>query len=442
MIPPLRRVVSLRTLVLRTLVLINLVAALMVATGNRSYGQEDIRTDQQSVTRDQALRLINQLDANKASDRSAAEKALIAAGPDVLDYLPESPVGFSIEAMERLDRVRQAVTAMKAKRQSEAIRIRLGGTKFLGEALEAISRESGIEFQHNADASLPIQASAAPLSFWNAVDLVLDQASLDINHYQGDRETIVLVPRNESRQSRVNAAAYSGVYRIEPLSVSARRVFNQPQQNGLNVSMDISWQPGITPIGLSIPVAELSGKLDDGQALQPQTTENTIDIPTNSELAFSEFFLPLQLPTGSPNKIESLRGTIESLLPGKQHNFELDLTDSGASKTVEAVTVRLERVQPNGDLYEIRFSVEIRNADRALESHRQWIFQNPVYVLDAQGNRVENLGYELFRKTESNVGLGYLFEIDRIEGAKLVYQTPTSVVKNTVNFVLHDIPLP
>jgi hypothetical protein len=394
------------------------------------------------ISKSDVLEWVDQLDAIKASDRSAAEKLLIEAGLQTLEFLPASRPEFSIEATERLSRVKAALMSLKAKSQSKTLRIQLGDVETLGEALEAISRASRIEFEHSANESLAIQSSSAPLSFWHAVDLVLDQANLDINHYGGDRETLQLVTRKEGRQSRVNSAAYSGVYRIEPTSVSARRVFNQPEQSGLNLSMEITWQPGLTPIGLTIPIAQLSGRLDDGQPLKPQTSEQMIDIAANSELAFSEFYLPLELPVDSPGRIESLRGTIESLLPGKRHRFELSLIDVGAEQTVDAMKVKLDRVQRNGPLYEVRFLVELDGADRALESHRQWIFQNPVYVQDAEGNRIENLGYELFRQTDSSVGMGYLFEIDDLESAKLVYESPTSVVRNKVDFVLHDIPLP
>ncbi|MCA9138136.1 MAG: hypothetical protein KDB00_15300 [Planctomycetales bacterium] len=407
-----------------------------------SAQETDPEQSRPAVSKSDVLEWVDQLDARKASDRSAAEKALIEAGVDALQYLPESRAGFSIEATERLSRVKTALMSLKAKTQSEAIRIRLGSAKTIGEALEIISRESQIEFEHNADESMDFQSSDTPLSFWNAVDLVLDQAKLDINHYGSSRDTLQLVDRSEDRLSRVDSAAYSGVYRIEPMSVSSRRVFNQPTQSGLNVSMEITWQPGLTPIGLTIPVAKLSGELDDGQSIKPQTTEQTIDIAANSELAFSEFYLPLELPVDSPNKIRTLRGTIESLLPGKRHDFELSLTDVGSKKTIDAMTVKLDRVQLNGELYEIRFIVELEDADRALESHRQWIFQNPAFVRDAEGNRIENLGYELFLQTESSVGLGYLFEVDRLEGATLVYQSPTSVVRNQVEFVLQDIALP
>lgn len=404
--------------------------------------QEPEDNETPAVSKSDVLEWVDKLDARKASDRSAAEKALINAGVDALPYLPESRAGFSIEATERLSRVKTSLLSLKAKSESKSIRIQLGDAKTLGEALEVISRESKIEFEHSADESLPIQSSNAPLSFWHAVDLVLDQCDLDINFYGGDRETLNLVARQEQRLSRVDSAAYSGVYRIEPMSVSARRVFNQPGQSSLNLSMQITWQPGLTPIGLTIPIDQLSGELDDGQSLKPQTTEKTIDIAANSELAFSEFYLPMELPTESPGKIESLRGTIESLLPGKRHEFELPLTDVGVEKTVDSMTVRLDRVQPNGALYEVRFVVELKGADRALESHRQWIFQNPVHVRDGDGNRIENLGYELYRQTESSVGMGYLFEIDSLENAKLVYESPTSVVRNQVDFVLQDIKLP
>lgn len=402
----------------------------------------DAKQKQTIVSKSDVLEWVDQLDASKLSDRKDAEKALIAAGVEALEYLPDKKSGFSIEATERLARVNAALMSLKAKAQSSAIKIRLGNATTLGEALEIISRESGVEFEHGANESLPFQSAGAPLAFWHALDLVLDQTDLDINHYGGSRDTLQLVTREKGRQSRVDAAAYSGVYRIEPVSVSSRRVFNQPSQSGLNLSMEITWQPGLTPIGLTIPVAQLSGKLDDGRAVKPQETEDTIDIAANSELAFSEFYLPLQLPAERPSKIESLRGTIESLLPGKRHEFELPLDQSGVEESVDSMTVRLEQVQPNGDLYQVRFAIELDAADRALESHRQWLFQNPVYVRDKNQNRVDHLGYELYRETESSVGIAYFFELPGPEGAALIYQSPTSVVKNTVDFVLQDIQLP
>ncbi len=390
-----------------------------------------------------ALRWVEELDASSLSKRKAAEKSLIEAGPDVLEFLPESKAGLSAEAAERLSRVRNALLSKRTKTQSAAIRIRLGEAKTLGDALEAISRDSGIEFEFEGDDSVPIQSVAATLSFWHAVDLVLDQTELDINFYAGDRETIHLTSRDEDRPSRVDSAAYTGVYRIEPTSVTSRRVLNHPKLSALNISLEISWEPRLTPIGLSIPIAQLRGKLDDGEILKPQESGESIDISANSEIAFSEFYLPMQLPAGHPEKIESLSGVIEALLPGKRQRFEIPLSKPGEKVKIDAMEVLLEEVRKNGPLHELRVSVTLDDAGRSLESHRQWIFENDVHVLRADGSKAEHLGYEVYRQTASGVGIGYLFDLgESVADSKLIYESPTSVVPNEVSFVLQDIKLP
>jgi hypothetical protein len=284
---------------------------------------------------------------------------------------------------------------------------------------------------------------STPLSFWHAVDLVLDQAKLDINFYGGDRATLQLTSRNPNRPSRVDSAAYTGVYRIEPTSVTARRVLNHPDLSALNLSVEISWEPRLTPIGLTIPIDQLSGKLDDGAELKPQSSGDTIDVNTNSEVAFSEFFFPMQLPAGRPQKVESLSGIIRALLPGKRQMFELDLNDPASKQTIDAMTVAIEAVRKNGPLHEIRVGISLEDAERSLESHRHWIFENEAFVKRKDGSRADHLGYEVYRQTETGVGIGYLFDLgDAVIDSTFMYESPTAVVPSEVPFVIQDIPLP
>ncbi|WP_144057740.1 hypothetical protein [Novipirellula maiorica] len=391
------------------------------------------------------LEWVDELDASSLAKRQAAENALIQAGPDVLQYLPENKTGMSIEASERLTRVRKALFSLRTQNEVESlgISIRLGDAETVGEAFEAISRDSGIEFEFDGDESTPIQSVATPLPFWHAVDLVLDQANLDINFYGGDRETLQIVRREPDRPSRVDSAAYTGVYRIEPTSVNSRRVLNRPKLSALNISMEISWEPRTTPIGLTIPIAQLRGELDDGAKLKPQETGETIDIATNSEIAFSEFYLPMQLPAGQPQKIESISGVIKAILPGKRQTFELPLSEPGKDVKLDAMQVTLEQVRKNGPIHEVRIGVTLDDAGRSLESHRQWIFENSAFVKRADGSRADHLGYEVYRQTANGVGIGYLFDLgDSVGESKLIYESPTAVVSNEVSFVLQDIMLP
>ena len=389
------------------------------------------------------LEWVDQLDASQLSQRKAAEIALIEAGPEALQYLPATQSSRSIEANQRLLRVREALEAMRTEAQAAAVRVQLDEVSSLSEALEAISRDSGVEFEYEGDLSVPIKPVTTPLSFWHAVDVVLDQARLDINFYGGDRTTLQLVTRTPQRPSRVDSAAYTGVYRIEPTAVTARRVLNQPTLSGLNVSIEISWEPRLTPIGLTIPLDQISGRLSNSAELLPQESGETIDIATNSDISFSEFFLPMQLPAGQPESIESISGVIRALLPGERQRFELPLADLATEKKIDAMTVIIEDIRQNGPLYEIRVGIELDNAGRSLESHRQWIFENDAFVRRADGSRADHLGYEVYRQTAAGVGIGYLFDLGGdLSDLKLVYESPTAVVETEVPFVIQEIPLP
>ena len=101
---------------------------------------------------------------------------------------------------------------------------------------------------------------------------------------------------------------------------------------------------------------------------------------------------------------------------------------------------RADRLEP---LHEVRVSVELENADRSLESHRHWIFENQVHVRRKDGSRAEHLGYEVYRQTTSGVGIGYLFDLgDAASEATFIYKSATAVVPNEVSFVIQDIALP
>lgn len=401
--------------------------------------------DQPADLKSNVLDWVDQLDATSLADRKAAEKQLIDSGPAALKFLPKSMARVSVEATERLNRVRKALEAMRASTEvkTENVVIRLSDVSTLAEAFEAISRDSGIEFEYEGDDSVAVAPVTAPLPFWHAIDLVLDQTNLDINFYGGDIGTLLIVPRSPDRPSRVDSAAYAGVYRIEPTLVTSRRHLNQPSMSGLNVNVQICWEPRLTPIGLTIPIKQLSGRLDDNQQLVPQASGETIDVATNSEIAFSEFYLPMRLPAGQPEKIESLSGIIRALMPGKQQTFQLSLAENNPTETIDSMTVQVEDIRRNGPLHQIRVAVELDNADRSLESHRHWIFENQLYVKRKDGSRADHLGYEVYRQTTSGVGIGYLFDLGESVGeSTLVYQSPTAVVPNEVPFVIQDISLP
>lgn len=408
---------------------------------------------------------IADLDGSTSQIRREAEQRLLAAGPEAGQYTPVTFDHLSIDARERMQRIEAKWRQMKTRVETGTTTVKMQNARTLGAALDAISHASGVEFDLESagpgiDRDQPIRPSVTPLGFWQAVDLVLDQADLDINFYGGDRQRLTLVPRPPDQISRADAAAYAGIYRLQPTIVTARRVLGDASQSSLNLTMSIAWQPNRTPIGLSIPIAQLKGEFDNGDELRSQASGESIDIATSGEIAESQFYLPLQLPLAhlefqaggaapaksNVSEITHLSGQITALIPGPRKKFELSLADVAPSQTHDAMTVSIEAIRDTDPLREIRVGVELFGAGRALESHRQWIFENEVFVLLPDGSRKEHLGYEVYRQTESGVGIGYLFDLGGVgpppAGAKLICDSPTSVRRNEVPFVLNGIPLP
>lgn len=390
-------------------------------------------------------RLVAELDAPQLGRRNAAERQLIELGLPIAEFLPKDSAELVPELRMRLARVRRQLKPV-AKQDARPIGggdVRLGAANTLGVALEAISRDSGLEFQYPLPDGTPITPFESPLPFWHALDYVLDEANLDIDYYGGDAQTMRLQPRQEGRPSRVDSAAYAGLYRLEPTIVTSRRVLRRGDLSGLNVEIELAWKPGVTPIGVSIPLDRLSAKLDDDQTIKAQGDYGSIDVATGREIPSTNLQLSLQLPAGSPTKLTTLSGQIRSMLPGESHRFEFPLTTISATQTNGAVTVRLEDVRRNGELHEVRLGIDFESPGQAMESHRGFLLDNTVFVTDAADIRQEHLGYQLYRQTATGIGISYLFDLgDSADGATLSYETPTAVLRNEIDFVIDNILLP
>jgi hypothetical protein len=103
----------------------------------------------------------------------------------------------------------------------------------------------------------------------------------------------------------------------------------------------------------------------------------------------------------------------------------------------------LEQVRKNLDLFEVRVRVRFDRADIALESHRNWVYNNEAFLLDPEGARVEHDGMQATLQREDEVGVAYLFDRQEgLEGCQFVYRSPVVIVALPVVYQLTEIPLP
>jgi hypothetical protein len=320
----------------------------------------------------------------------------------------------------------------------------------LADVLAAIEEQTGNqvldyreEFNQPA-ANDPVTIEFQNEPFWSAVDQILDQANLGVYNFAG-LEALALVNREAGERRRHGKAQYSGPFRFDALEVQSQRGLRRPNQKSLRLQIEIAWEPRLRPIALSQPLADITARGDDGQALELSSERPVLDVEVPAGNQATELVLPFTLPSRDVKRIESLRSKLTALVPGRRATFRFgDLQNSaGQSQRHGGVVVSIDTVRQNGVIWEVHMRLRIDDSQSALESHRTWALQNVSFIETPEGETIDHVGFETTRQTENEVGLAYLFDLpDGPTGLTWVYETPASIIQLPVEYELTSIPLP
>ncbi len=400
----------------------------------------------------QVRRLVSRLDSDELARRETAEKALIELGPDVLDHLPKTMRYSSPEVEQRLRRIQEVLQRAGAERETQASLVSLPSqTMPLSGFVAALKEQTGnqlVDFrqrwgQQVDDMDLKVDFDKVP--FWQALDQTLDQIGLTLYHYPGQQNAVAYVRGEAGLLPRSKRAAYNGVFRIEPTAITSTRNLRRPAADTLNLTLEISWEPRLTPISLSQSLADIRVVDDRGNALAVASEEGSLESPVRGGVSAVEMELPLAMPPRNVQRIATLSGQLIALVPGRVEAFEFDkLADARDTEIRKGgVTVVLQTVRKNVSVHEVRMIVRFDEAANALESHRGWIFNNEAYLLDADGEKVEDAGYETIRQTPNEVGMAFKYALEEdLDKYRFVYKTPAAIVRMPVKYELKDIALP
>jgi hypothetical protein len=401
--------------------------------------------------------IVKQLSGTRAADRDAAEKQLLdlagatsAQSDRFLALLPKDNDQMPLALRDRLSRIRKQVEDRTAKAATIGTTVTLSAKEMpLAEVLKSIEQQTGNKFIDSRDeesgakgTNITVELKDEP--FWSAVDQILDQAKLGINNYGGE-EALSLVARGGGDGPRQGSAVYQGPFRIEALQVQAERNLRQSKEASLKLQFEVGWEPRLRPIALSQPPADVHAATDSGTELsitQPDALQD-VEVPVGTQAA--EIMLPLTLPDRQAKKIASLKGKLHVLVPGRHAKFQFEnITKSvGKSQNLGGVQVTLDDVRKNGAVWEIHMRFGLDESQGSLEKHRDWVLQNLSYLVDKDGKRIENAGFETTRQTASDVGAAYFFDaVNELDGLTWVYETPAAIVDMPVSYELKDVELP
>jgi hypothetical protein len=349
----------------------------------------------------------------------------------------------STEVTLRLHRIRAALDLAAIENRLEGGKLTLEGKLSLRAALKKLETVGDIRFSTDERMNEEIQVDLQDVSFWSALDTVLDAATLDIDLY-GDKKSLDLFP-NVRQVMRRERTAYTGAFRAEPTMIELSRDLSSDTPGRMTVSVQMAWEPLATPIFMNVPAKSIRAILDNESQLSAiNPLANPELTPVEGTLA-TELSLQFAAPARDCEQIKELSLEVVALLPGSLQTFRFEELEAKEEIKLKHgdLTIALEPIRKSGEFTEFQMSILLNDPNGVFDSYRGWVLNKEAYVLDPKGKRLENQGFHTRRLADNEVGVSYLFEIpDNPQGYVFVYEIPGSVVKKTISLQMKNIPLP
>lgn len=427
--------------------------------------------------------LLEELGSPTVAERQAAEEAISKLGEGdaaqaeaILAQLPATNRSMPAEVQTALERIRLRIERLQARRATGASRVTLQVRKQpLTKVLALLEKQTGnrfrdkrAEFGGQADPRL-ITLDLKDEPFWSAIDQLLDEAKLGIYAYGGDGE-LALIDREANASKRYQAASYAGPFRFEPISLAATRGLRDETASRLDLRIEVAWEPRLRPIAISQPMEGLIITGSGDTVLGPRTPDQSVNLEATPGEQALEMGLSLVLPDRDVEQIESIAGRMTVMIPATKREFRVEQVGAAELPIVQAfgdAVVTLERFRKQNAIWELHMRLTLKDAGDSLASHRGWVFQNKSYLVDAEGQRYEQAGFETTMQTGQEIGVAYLFDLSggaiygfgydenvinpaneeepgEIDPKELtwVYETPTGVYTVPVDWKLGPIDLP
>lgn len=394
------------------------------------------------------------LDADKETDRDAAEKELLEIGTDAIEFLPVLDVQASAELRMRIERIRDRFVRESTLDFHEPAMVNIKGAMSVLDALSAIEKQTRNPMRLESYKRAPALEEVVDLdiqgvTYWEAIDEVLEE--IDWQVVPKDNSRLSFGPRIAIPEGDVGLLKnlpktsmppiYIGVLRMQPISLSKTSNFLNPVESTAELELMLHWETRFNPVFVRFPSDKIIVRTDNDEVLPALRDQSSEYIPIGSQLIASMSVLK---PTPAATKIASWKGELQIAIPGRVASIDFqDLKQSsGKSLTTGDLTVILEAARKNRDLQEIQIGVSLVNQP-SNEVLQGWVNLTDGYLIDQDGNKIENAGWSTTRLTKNDIGLSYLFDIEgELSDYRFVYRAPESVIIQTVDYEFNNIPLP
>jgi hypothetical protein len=439
-----------------------LLVTAVVATGlafgaASSVGSQD-KPDEAEL-KQKVAELVKGLDASKATERQAAQAELVKLGPATLPLLPKPDADdLSAEQKRRLGEVRAALGQASGKATLTASKITLTAKAVtLSDAIAAIQRQSGNEIvdmreEFGQPVTNPEFATDwKDKGFWEVLNELASKTGIGYYLHTDARQIgLVMEPQ------RNKPTAYAGPLRIQ-LNQVVRQINFDDGRKECVLDFEFAWEPRVRPILFELKPQNLEVVDDQDRKIaveenpNPQQAEGegmSLKASVSSSEIVTQFIVRLSQPNKGAEKIKSLAGKLDVLVPANIQTFEFDALAKAKDVRKQSgnVTVVLEKFKElDTGLWAAEVMLQFDSKSEAFESYETWFYDNEAFLQRADGTRFpNNAGQTLTESDDGRVGIQYRF-VDapgKMADYKFVYKTPATIVRESVPFELKDIELP
>ncbi|MEC8431770.1 MAG: hypothetical protein VXZ54_02450 [Planctomycetota bacterium] len=414
-------------------------------TAPKNNSQEDRALTGDSVSSEQILKWVSELDADSLAVRRQASQRLIDLGPGLLRDLPPNRSTDSPERSEALIRIRRDLEVQLAEQMKRPSRVSLNGEMTLWEALQSIEEQTQNGFDKLNTETEPQVLDLEDVTYWDAISELLrkfPQFRLHPFRSLPGKLQLMLVPPDFSTTPPLHAG---GVFLFEPMRVESTSDLTNPMLDTTAVMIRMRWEPRLRPLSIVHDLTRLQGTTDLEHVLKSDRGQERLETPVQSGMGWVDFRATLQKADRSDQWVEELQGSLRVTLPAVETSFQfkdLKLEQPIEQRTGKTV-VTLMGTRKVNQLQSIQLRIRFDESSGSLESHRQWLFESPAILIDPDGNPVEYFTFETTLQKSDEVGISYLFGIDGdLADHVFEYRAPSAILTIEQDWAIQKLELP
>lgn len=428
-------------------------------------------TDQPTVLLDAETvhRMVRQLAAGSLVARDAAEQGLLACGPTILPLLVAAEPSAAAEAVFRLHGIKRQLEEQAAVAAVEPATITL--------ALQSASARDVLERVFNQSGSrIALDASVANGSvgerlitvdfnrstFWEAIEEVLEKSGLQLSFAEIGAGLSIGPASDLASDRALNRVVAAGPLRLAIARVEPTGSASAAQPTGARIVLRISWEPRLEPLLIRLPIVSVVAEGSFGEAMPPPQRTAVVEAMIPKQRKWVDLPLMLTQPASRLESLGLLRGTVELLLTGREHVFVFDrlTTVEDAPNRISPETPRrlsagrvgvsISQFAVRGDRLHATASVAYDAPTEALASHRMWLTERPLNLLDANGRAVTRLEQFVLSRSEQGLTTSATFSLQGVgdepaslpQGLRIEWNIPVAIHEVPVDFSIRNIALP